>query len=135
MIGACDSRTGPSSPSSTFLTDGPQTRPRLVFAGCGRGCNSYSGRFVVHSVSVTPNNTVERLHATFEQRCGSPGPPQLRGERQDSLKQFVGKLLFLFKEWEMARVVKPDKFSMRSLDRLIVGPNQGRPGIRVVSSL
>lgn len=35
----------------------------------------------------------------------------------------------------MARVVKPDKFFMRSLDRSIVGPNQGGPGVRVVSSL
>src|ERR1700683_290758 len=59
----------------------------------------------------------------------------VNGERQDSLEQFIGKFLVLFKEWEMTGALKPDKFLMRSLDRLIVGPNQGGPGVRVVSSL
>ena len=35
----------------------------------------------------------------------------------------------------MAGVLKPDKFFMRSPDRLMVGPNQGGPGVWVVSSL
>jgi hypothetical protein len=31
-------------------------------------------------------------------------------ERQDSLKQLVGKFLFLFKKREMTRIFKPDNF-------------------------
>jgi hypothetical protein len=57
-----------------------------------------------------------------------------RGERQDSLEQFIGKSLFLFKKREMARVVKPDKLLVRSLNALKVLPNQGRTTVGVLSS-
>jgi hypothetical protein len=36
-------------------------------------------------------------------------------ERQHSLHQFIFKFLLLFKKWEMAGIVKPDKFLLGAL--------------------
>ena len=51
-------------------------------------------------------------------------PGRLIREGQNSLDQFIGKFLLLFKKRKMAGIVKPDEFLMGSLDGLAVLPNQ-----------
>src|ERR1017187_4370146 len=58
---------------------------------------------------------------------------RLTRERQDALYQFISKFLFLFKKREMAGIVKPDKFLLRSIDRFDVLQDQGRTTVWVVS--
>jgi len=53
--------------------------PGLDVSGDGRGCNTTTGRFAVHSASVAPNGTLLKIHVTFEQHCEGAGPA-LRGE-------------------------------------------------------
>ena len=51
----------------------------LDFGAFRRGCNEASGQFVIHTMRLGPDDSLDRLHATFEQRCaGSTG--MLRGE-------------------------------------------------------
>jgi hypothetical protein len=57
----------------------PTTQPGLNFDGTGRGCNTLTGRFVILDLALGPGNTVDRLHATFEQHCEG-GSPALTGE-------------------------------------------------------
>jgi hypothetical protein len=58
--------------------NGP-TQPGLGFYGSGRGCNTLTGRFVVLALTLEPDNTVDLLHATFEQHCEGASPA-LTGE-------------------------------------------------------
>ena len=44
--------------------------PGLSISGRGRGCNSLSGRFVIHDIDLQ-NNRVNRFHASWTQRCGN----------------------------------------------------------------
>jgi hypothetical protein len=47
--------------------------PGLSISGQGRGCNTISGRFVIHDIDLQ-NNRVNRFHASYVQRCdGQPG--------------------------------------------------------------
>jgi hypothetical protein len=55
------------------------TQPGLDFGGSGRGCNGLNGRFEILTLQIGPGNTLERLHAVFEQHCDG-APPALRGE-------------------------------------------------------
>jgi hypothetical protein len=54
------------------------TSPGIDVTGTG-GCNTTSGRFVVHEVSLTRTGTVQRFWVTFEQYCDR-NPAALRGE-------------------------------------------------------
>ena len=46
------------------------TLPGLNFSGTGRGCNELTGRFEILDLVISAaGDTVDRLHATFEQRC------------------------------------------------------------------
>ena len=47
------------------------TSPGLSVFGDGRGCNTVSGRFVVHDVALAENNVVNRFSATYEHHCGN----------------------------------------------------------------
>jgi hypothetical protein len=51
----------------------------LDFFGSGRGCNTATGRFVIHSLALGPSNTISRLHVTFEEHCEGASPV-LKGE-------------------------------------------------------
>jgi hypothetical protein len=53
--------------------------PGLDVSGMGRGCNDLTGSFTVLDVSYGPYGYLQRLHATFEQRCGVASAA-LRGE-------------------------------------------------------
>jgi hypothetical protein len=53
--------------------------PGLSVTGHSRGCNTSTGRFVVHEAQWGPNDTVLKFHASFEQHCEG-GTPALRGE-------------------------------------------------------
>jgi hypothetical protein len=57
----------------------PTTQPGVSFSGTGRGCNTLTGRFVITDLALGPANTVDRLHATFEQHCEGASPA-LTGE-------------------------------------------------------
>jgi hypothetical protein len=59
-----------------YLFAGPQ--PGLSVNGHARGCNTLTGRFVVHEISLGPGPVVERFRATFEQHCEG-APPLLSG--------------------------------------------------------
>ena len=48
----------------------PATQPGLDFSGTGRGCNQLTGRFEILDLVISAaGDTVDRLHATFEQHC------------------------------------------------------------------
>jgi hypothetical protein len=47
----------------------PPDQPGLDFSGSGRGCNTSTGRFVITELALGPDNSVDSLHATFEQHC------------------------------------------------------------------
>jgi hypothetical protein len=51
----------------------------MDFSGTGRGCSYLTGRFVITEVALGPDNTLDRLHITFEQQCDSATAP-IRGE-------------------------------------------------------
>ena len=53
--------------------------PGLDFSGDGRGCNTVTGRFVIHELVVGANDRVDRLFATFEQHCEG-AEPALHGQ-------------------------------------------------------
>jgi hypothetical protein len=53
--------------------------PALSFSGESRGCNTLTGRFVVHEAVFGPDGSVERFHALFEQHCEGASP-MLSGE-------------------------------------------------------
>jgi hypothetical protein len=55
------------------------TQPGLDFDGSGRGCNTLTGRFEILTLQIGAGNTLERLHAIFEQHCDG-SPPGLKGE-------------------------------------------------------
>lgn len=50
------------------------TAPGLSMFGEGRGCNTLTGRFVVHEVEFGPGNQVVRFSADFEQHCDGMTP-------------------------------------------------------------
>ncbi len=50
----------------------------IDIGGNGRGCNTIKGSFVIADVAFGPHGYVERLDATFEQRCEG-GDAALRG--------------------------------------------------------
>ena len=54
-------------------------QPGLDFTGTGRGCNTLTGSFVISSLRIGPGNSLDRLHATFEQHCEGRSPA-LKGE-------------------------------------------------------
>ena len=45
------------------------TVPGLSFYGQGRGCNTVTGRFVIHDIAIDHEGRVHRLHVTFRQHC------------------------------------------------------------------
>ena len=45
------------------------TQPGLSFSGTGRGCNTLTGSFVIREIVLGPDNTLDRLSASFEQHC------------------------------------------------------------------
>ncbi len=55
------------------------TAAGLEFTGDGRGCNTITGRFVVHEVAFDGIGVVQSLAADFEQHCEG-GTPALWGE-------------------------------------------------------
>lgn len=55
------------------------TGPGIDVGGAGRGCNSTSGAFVVHTIEFGPQHTLQKLHVTFEQHCEN-ATSALRGE-------------------------------------------------------
>jgi hypothetical protein len=55
------------------------SQPGIDISGEGRGCNTITGRFVVHEIVFGPAGYVERFHVTFEQHCEG-GDPALLGE-------------------------------------------------------
>jgi hypothetical protein len=55
------------------------TAPGLSFYGSGVGCNTVTGRFVIHDIAVDHEGKVHRLHASFRQHCEG-GAPYLDGE-------------------------------------------------------
>jgi hypothetical protein len=52
--------------------------PGLDISGRSRGCNTLSGRFVIHDIDLQ-NNRCNRFHASFVQRCGT-NPGLLTGD-------------------------------------------------------
>lgn len=54
------------------------TNPGLSVSGMGRGCNTLTGRFVIHEVVYTQTNDIASFAADFEQHC-SDGIPALTG--------------------------------------------------------
>ena len=54
-------------------------QPGLDFSGTGRGCNMLTGSFVIRALQIGPGNSLDRLHATFEQHCEGRSPA-LKGE-------------------------------------------------------
>jgi hypothetical protein len=72
-----------AGPGNTILTPGlydrtirypfqTSNRPSLSFSSGNRGCNQSGGRFQVIEASYTPQGTVERFDALFEQHCEDP---------------------------------------------------------------
>ena len=57
----------------------PDTQPGLDFFGSDRGCTTLTGSFQIRELVIGPGNTVDRLHATFEQHCEGASPA-LTGE-------------------------------------------------------
>jgi hypothetical protein len=57
----------------------PATSPGLSFSGNGRGCNTLTGRFVIHDIAIDHEGKLHRLHATFRQHCEG-GASYLDGE-------------------------------------------------------
>jgi len=55
------------------------TVPGLNFSGDGRGCNNSNGQFTVTDFAYSPDGTLQRLTATFEQHCEGAGAA-LRGK-------------------------------------------------------
>lgn len=55
-------------------------QPGMDVSGQGHGCNRVTGQFVVTEAVYGSGGTVERFHATFEQRCEQPTRPALTGE-------------------------------------------------------
>jgi hypothetical protein len=53
--------------------------PGLDVGGDGRGCNVTTGLFQIHAMEFGPQQSLQRLHATFEQHCEN-FVPALRGE-------------------------------------------------------
>ena len=53
--------------------------PSLTLSGESRACNTATGRFVVHTVVFGASDSVQRLHATFEQHCEG-AVPKVSGE-------------------------------------------------------
>lgn len=47
----------------------PASQPGMDVSGQSRGCNNSLGRFLVAEVVFDPLNSVQRLHAKFEQHC------------------------------------------------------------------
>jgi len=45
------------------------SQPGLSFSGTGRGCNTLTGTFTIREIQLGPDNTLDRLRATFEQHC------------------------------------------------------------------
>lgn len=43
--------------------------PGMSFSGSGRACVALTGKFRITEIAFGENNTIDRLHATFEQRC------------------------------------------------------------------
>ena len=69
-----------ASPTGQPLKPGPydnarrwpfqsSTQPGLSFSGTGRGCNTLTGSFVIREIVLGPDNTLDRLSASFEQHC------------------------------------------------------------------
>jgi hypothetical protein len=54
-------------------------QPGVSFSGTGRGCNTLTGAFVIRTLRIGPGNSLDRLHATFEQHCDGRSPA-LKGE-------------------------------------------------------
>lgn len=46
-------------------------QPGLSFSGTGRGCNTVSGHFTVHSIATDPAGAITSLDVTFRQYCGN----------------------------------------------------------------
>lgn len=53
--------------------------PGLSFSGSGRGCNTLTGRFVIHDLAIDHEGALHRFHATFRQHCEG-GAAYLDGE-------------------------------------------------------
>ncbi|MEV4478138.1 DUF6299 family protein [Micromonospora coxensis] len=49
--------------------------PGLDFGGNGWGCNTLTGSFVVHEITMESPNYLRHLDATFEQSCEGTGEP------------------------------------------------------------
>lgn len=58
------------------------SRPGLDVSGDGRGCNTLSGRFVVHEISFGAGGEVSSIAVDFEQHC------------EDGVAKLFGKLRF-----------------------------------------
>ena len=46
----------------------------LDVSGLGSGCNTLTGRFVIHEIAFGANNTIARFAADFEQHCNDANP-------------------------------------------------------------
>lgn len=46
-------------------------QPGLSFSGTGRGCNTVSGHFTVHSIATDAAGAISSLDVTFRQYCGN----------------------------------------------------------------
>lgn len=55
------------------------TNVGLTVGGDSRGCNLATGAFTIHSIEFGPQQTLRRIHASFEQRCAG-SLSALRGE-------------------------------------------------------
>jgi hypothetical protein len=55
------------------------TVPGLSVYGNGRGCNTSTGRFIVHTAQFGSTGALERFHASFRQHCEGSAPA-LTGE-------------------------------------------------------
>ena len=68
---------GPYENATRYPFQSP-TLPGLSVSGCGRGCNTLTGRFDVLEVSYSATGQIERFSADFEQHCEG-GTPALFG--------------------------------------------------------
>lgn len=61
-------------------------KPGIAVTGAGRGCNEISGNFEIEDIVFSPEQTLERFVAEFEQRCDEANA-KLTGE----INVWVGK--------------------------------------------